>query len=58
MTDAVIIIGLATFGGIALVVLGALALDAIADAQRKGRKLTEEEEEWMREIMDEEDVDA
>ena len=55
MTDAVIIIGLATFGGIALVVLGALALDAIADAQRKGRKLTEEEEEWMREIMDEEE---
>ena len=58
MTDAVITIGLATFGAVALVVLGALALDAIADAQRKGRETTSEEEAWMREVMDEEDVDA
>ena len=58
MVNAAITLACATFGAVALVALGALLLDAIADAQSKGRETTEDEEAWMREVMDEEDVDA
>jgi hypothetical protein len=44
MIDAVIYMGCGMFGGVALVALAALALDAIADAQAKGRKATDGDE--------------
>jgi hypothetical protein len=54
MIDAVIYMGCGVFGGVALVALAALALDAIADAQAKGRKATEEAA-WLEEVRQEED---